>query len=44
VIDDKEKGGVPEQAIDSALLTQPEKELFEKLEKDYKNVKCDLEE
>lgn len=29
---------------DSALLTEPEKELFEKLEKDYKDVKCDLEE
>jgi len=25
-------------------LTQPEKELFEKLEKDYKDMKCDLEE
>ena len=27
-----------------AVLTKPEKELFEKLEKDYKNVKDDLEE
>jgi hypothetical protein len=25
----------------SLLITQPEKELFEKLEKDYKDVKCD---
>ncbi|KAE9362530.1 hypothetical protein N431DRAFT_475920 [Stipitochalara longipes BDJ] len=44
VTDDKEKGGMPEQASDSVLSTQPEKELFEKLEKDYKDVKCDLEE
>ncbi|KAF4611388.1 hypothetical protein G7Y89_g15625 [Cudoniella acicularis] len=41
---DKEKGGVSEQARDSALLTQPEKELFKKLEKDYKDMKCDIEE
>jgi hypothetical protein len=26
------------------LITEPEKELFEKLEKDYKDVKCDIEE
>lgn len=25
-------------------LTKPEKELFKKLKKDYKDVKCDLEE
>lgn len=28
----------------SPLVTQPEKELFEKLERDYQDVKCDLEE
>ena len=28
----------------SLLITQPEKELFEKLEKDYKDVKVDIEE
>ena len=44
VTDDKEKGGVSEQASDSVLLTRPEKELFEKLEKDYRDVKYDLEE
>jgi hypothetical protein len=44
VIDNKKKGRVPKQASDSTLLTQPKKELFEKLEKDYKNIKCDLEE
>ena len=26
------------------LITQPEKALFKKLEKDYKDVKCDLKE
>jgi hypothetical protein len=44
VTDNKEKEGVSKQASDSVRLTQPEKELFEKLEKDYKDVKCDLEE
>jgi hypothetical protein len=29
---------------DAALLTQLEKELFKKLKKDYKDVKCDLKE
>jgi hypothetical protein len=43
VINNKKKGGVLEQTSDSILLTQPEKELFEKLEKDYKNIKYDLE-
>jgi hypothetical protein len=33
-----------EQASDSVLLTQPEKELFKKLKEDYEDVKCDLEE
>jgi hypothetical protein len=32
------------QASDSVLLTQPKKELFKKLEKDYEDVKCDLKE
>jgi Lhr-like helicase len=44
VIDNKEKGGLSKQARDSTSLTQPEKELFEKLEKDYKDVNCDLDE
>jgi hypothetical protein len=44
VINDKKEGGVPEQTNDFVLLTQLEKELFEKLEKDYKNIKCDLKE
>ncbi|PQE31525.1 telomere-associated recq protein [Rutstroemia sp. NJR-2017a WRK4] len=39
---DKEKGLEP--ASDSVPLTQPEKELFEKLEQDCKEMKCDLEE
>jgi hypothetical protein len=38
VVVDEENGRV------SALLTEPEKELFKKLEKDYKDMKCDLEE
>jgi hypothetical protein len=44
VINNKKKGEMPEQTNDSALLTQPKKELFEKLEKDYKNIKYNLEE
>jgi hypothetical protein len=44
VIDNKEKGGLSKQACDSTNLTQPEKDLFEKLEKDYKDMECDLEE
>jgi hypothetical protein len=44
VINNKKKEGVSKQVSDFALLIQPEKELFEKLEKDYKNIKCDLEE
>jgi hypothetical protein len=39
-----EKEGFSGFSNDSALLMEPEKELFEKLEKDYKDVKCDLEE
>jgi Lhr-like helicase len=42
VVVDREKGG--ETARGSMSLTEPEKELFKQLEKDYKNVKCDLEE
>jgi hypothetical protein len=42
--DDKEKGEVSKQANNSAVLTQPKKELFKKLERDYKDMKCDLEE
>lgn len=44
VIDDKKKRGVFEQAINLVLLTQSEKELFDRLEKDYKDVKYNLKE
>jgi hypothetical protein len=44
VVVDREKGRVSKQAGNSVPLTQPEKELFEKLEKNYKDMKCDLEE
>jgi hypothetical protein len=44
VVVDREKSGVRGTARGSMSLTEPEKELFEKLEKDYKDVKCDLEE
>jgi hypothetical protein len=42
VVVDREKGG--ETARGSTLLTEPEKALFEKLEKDYRDVTRDLEE
>ena len=42
VVVDKEKGG--ETARDAISLTELEKELFKQLEKDYKDVKCDLKE
>ena len=41
---DEERGGVSGIAGDSAALTGPEKELFVKLEKDYGDVKGDIEE
>lgn len=41
VVGNKEKGVVFEQVNDSILLTQPEKVLFEKLEKDCKDSKSD---
>jgi hypothetical protein len=44
VINNKKKRRIPEQTNNSVLLIQPEKELFEKLEKDYKNIKYDLKE
>lgn len=44
VVVDEENGGVKGTARGSMPVTEPEKELFEKLEKDYKDVKCDLEE
>ncbi|KAE8443050.1 hypothetical protein EG329_002444 [Mollisiaceae sp. DMI_Dod_QoI] len=44
IIDSNKKEGFLASGNDSALLTQPEKELFEKLEQDYKDVKCNLEE
>ncbi|KAF8861004.1 hypothetical protein BDZ45DRAFT_800455 [Acephala macrosclerotiorum] len=44
VVVDKEKGGVKGTAGGFMLLTKPEKELFVKLKKDYKDVKGDIEE
>jgi hypothetical protein len=44
VVVDEENSGVKGTARGSIPVTEPEKELFEKLEKDYKNMKCDLEE
>ncbi len=44
IVLDKEKGGVKGTARSSMPLPEPEKELFEKLEKDYKDVRCDLKE
>jgi hypothetical protein len=35
---------VSKQVSSSVLLTQPKKELFKKLKKDYKDVKYDLKE
>ncbi|PQE16365.1 telomere-associated recQ-like helicase protein [Rutstroemia sp. NJR-2017a BVV2] len=43
-VDDQEKEKALEPTRDSVPLTQPEKELFEKLEQDCKEMKCDLEE
>jgi hypothetical protein len=44
IVMDEEKGGVSETAEDFALLIELEKELFVKLEKDYIDVKGDIEE
>jgi hypothetical protein len=44
VIDNKEKKGLSKQAYDSINLTQSKKDLFKKLEKDYKDMECDLKE
>ncbi|KAG4427113.1 hypothetical protein IFR05_017404, partial [Cadophora sp. M221] len=44
VRDSNKREGFLASGNDAALLTQPEKELFEKLEQDYKDVKCNLEE
>ena len=44
VVVDKENSGVKGTARRSMPVIEPEKELFEKLERDYKDVKCDLEE
>ena len=44
IIADEENSGVKGTAQGSILVTEPKKELFEKLEKDYKDVKCDLKE
>jgi hypothetical protein len=38
VTDNRKKEGVFKQASDSVVLTEPEKELFKKLEKNYKNI------
>jgi hypothetical protein len=42
VTDDNKNSRVPEQASDSVLLTQPEKKLFDKLNKNYTDVKQNL--
>ena len=44
VVINEENGGVKGTARGSMPVIEPEKELFEKLEKDYKDMKCDLEE
>jgi hypothetical protein len=44
VINSNKKEGFLVSSNNSILLMQPEKELFEKLEQDYKDIKCDLEE
>ena len=44
VVLDEEKGRVCRTAGGPNLLTEPEKELFAKLEQDYKDVKGDIEE
>jgi hypothetical protein len=44
IINNKKKEKVFKQTSDSVLLIQPKKELFEKLEKDYKNIKYNLKE
>jgi len=44
VVVDEESGGVKGTARGSMPVTEPEKELFKKLERDYKDVKCDLKE
>jgi hypothetical protein len=44
VIDSNKREGFLASDNNSVLLTQPEKELFKKLEKDYKDVKCDIKE
>lgn len=42
VTDNKEKEGISDQASDFIPLIQPEKKLFKKLDKDYKDMKYDL--
>jgi hypothetical protein len=44
IVADEENSGVKGTARGSMLVTEPEKELFEKLKRDYKDVKCDLKE
>ena len=44
IIIDKENSGIKGIARDSILVIESKKELFEKLEKDYKNIKYNLEE
>jgi hypothetical protein len=38
ITDNKERGRVFKQASNSVVLIKPKKELFKKLEKDYKNI------
>jgi hypothetical protein len=44
VSDNNKKEGFLASGHNAALLTQPEKALFRQLEKDYKDVKCDVKE
>jgi hypothetical protein len=38
ITDNKKRGGVFKQASDFVVLTEPKKELFKKLKKDYKDI------
>jgi hypothetical protein len=44
VTDNKKKRGGSKQASNSIVLIEPEKELFEKLEQDYKDMKYNFKE
>jgi hypothetical protein len=44
VTEEEAEDGFRGVSIDSILLSQPEKDLFVKLKKDYKDIKVDIEE